>query len=64
MNVTATWELRGSLETVDGERYLRIRQFAVEPEIGDMRIFASDLFNGNAELSKYRFPGMRPGSEH
>ncbi|KAL0281490.1 UNVERIFIED_CONTAM: hypothetical protein PYX00_002463 [Menopon gallinae] len=52
VNVTATWDIHGSLETVDGEKYLKINEFGITPEIGDMRIYASDLFNGNQLLTQ------------
>ncbi|XP_069682343.1 protein takeout-like [Periplaneta americana] len=51
-DVRGTWGLRGDLVTIDGEEYMKIRHVYMYPEVGDMKVYASNLFTGNEELNK------------
>ncbi|XP_063224146.1 protein takeout-like [Bacillus rossius redtenbacheri] len=51
-DVAATWKLTGHVEDRDGEAYLRLDHFTMRPEVGDMKVYASDLFTGSPELNE------------
>jgi len=52
-NVTGTLHLIGHSTTIDGEKHMKISDVRLkEHEIGDMKIFATNLINGNPELSE------------
>lgn len=44
-----TWSMEGH---VANDRWT-IEHFRLNPELGKMRVWFSDLFNGNEQLSKY-----------
>jgi hypothetical protein len=50
--VTGTWEVQGELVTIAGDQYLQVRHVNILPEVGDMKIYASNFFTGNEELSE------------
>lgn len=50
-----TWTLTGSQQVIDGIRFMRIKHFDMEPEIGDMKVYFSNLFNGNEALCKFKY---------
>jgi hypothetical protein len=50
--VTGTWGVRGDLVTIDGDEYMKVRQVNMLPEVGDMQLYASNLFTGNDDLSE------------
>jgi hypothetical protein len=54
--VTGTCGLRGDLVTMDGAEYMKVRQVQLLPEVGDMTVYASNLFTGSDELSEYTCP--------
>lgn len=41
----------GVFETTDGVRYLRLTEYDLDPELGNMKFYASSLF-GNPQLGK------------
>ena len=46
--------LIGHAVKIDGEKHIKITDVRLkEHEIGDMKIFATNLINGNPELSEY-----------
>jgi hypothetical protein len=45
--------VRGDLVTLDGDEYMKVRHVSLLPDIGDMQLYASNLFTGSEELSKY-----------
>ena len=47
--VRAIWKIEGP---VVNDKWI-IETVNVTPEVGKMKIWASDLFNGNEQLSKY-----------
>lgn len=49
--VTGTWEVQGELVTIAGDQYLQVRHVNILPEVGDMKIYASNFFTGNEELN-------------
>jgi hypothetical protein len=52
-DVTGTWGVRGDLVTIHGDEYMKVRHVNMLPEVGDMQLYASNLFTGNDELSEY-----------
>ncbi|XP_075235653.1 protein takeout-like isoform X2 [Lycorma delicatula] len=50
--VTGTWNLIGSPVTKDGEKFMRIDRLSVRPEVGNLKVHASNLINDNPELSQ------------
>ncbi|EEB18814.1 protein takeout precursor, putative [Pediculus humanus corporis] len=51
-NIKATWAFTGSQVIIDGVRYMKINNLDMEPVVGDMKVYASNLFSGNEALSK------------
>lgn len=52
-NITGTMHLIGHAIKMDGEKHIKITDVRLkEHEIGDMKIYATNLINGNAELSQ------------
>jgi hypothetical protein len=52
-NVTGTMHLIGHSVNIEGEKHMKITDLRLkEHEIGDMKIFATNLINGNPELSQ------------
>lgn len=43
-DVKAKWNINGKLETVDGEKYMKVYRFDILPEANDMKISLSGLF--------------------
>ncbi|KAK7869872.1 hypothetical protein R5R35_006677 [Gryllus longicercus] len=52
-DVTGVWEVTGEHYKKRGQDFVRITSFKMLPEVGDMRIYASNLVPGNPELSEY-----------
>lgn len=52
-DVTGSWLLRGNAIEVDGQRYMRIKDVGMKLDIGDMKIYATNMINGSPELSEY-----------
>lgn len=53
VNVSGTMHLIGHSVKIDDEKHIKITDLRLkEQEIGDMKIFATNLINGNPELSK------------
>lgn len=53
VNVSGTMHLIGHSVNIDGEKHIKITDLRLKDhEIGDMKIFATNLINGNPELSK------------
>ncbi|PSN55183.1 hypothetical protein C0J52_00604 [Blattella germanica] len=50
--VRGTWVVRGDLVDVDGESFMKARHVDMYPEVGDMKVYASNLFTGNEDLNK------------
>jgi hypothetical protein len=46
--------VRGDVVTIDGDEYMKVRHVNMLPDVGDMQLYASNLFTGNDELSEYR----------
>lgn len=53
-NVAATLQLKGSIVTVDGEDYMKMKFFDMVPTVGEMIISATGLFP-DPQLSKKHF---------
>lgn len=51
-DVSGTWRLIGSPVVEDGEKFMRIDRLSVRPEVGNLKIHASNLINENPELSQ------------
>jgi hypothetical protein len=51
-DVTGTWQVQGDLVTIAGDRYLKVRHVNILPDVGDMKIYSSNLFTGSDELSE------------
>lgn len=43
-DVTGKWSIKGKLETVNGEDYMKVYQFNILPEAKDMKISVSGIF--------------------
>jgi len=52
-DVTGSWMLKGNAVELDGQRYMRIKDVGMKLDIGDMKIYATNMINGSPELSKY-----------
>lgn len=50
-NITGKVKVEGYLVKVNGEDYLRVHKVGLRPKVGTMKIYASNLVNGNPELS-------------
>lgn len=48
--------LKGNAVELDGQRYMRIKDVGMKLDIGDMKIYATNMINGSPELSKYTIP--------
>lgn len=56
VNVSGTMHLIGHSVKIDEQRHIKITDLRLkEQQIGDMKIFATNLINGNPELSKSQF---------
>ncbi|KAK6644818.1 hypothetical protein RUM43_001091 [Polyplax serrata] len=51
-NIKATWSFTGSQHIVNGVQYMKIKHLDMEPVVGDMKVYASNLFSGNEALSR------------
>ncbi|XP_022184775.1 uncharacterized protein LOC111044034 [Nilaparvata lugens] len=51
-NIDDTVHVELKVVEIDGEEFLKVTKVMVDPEIGDMKMYASNLVNGNPELSK------------
>ncbi|XP_049774147.1 protein takeout-like [Schistocerca cancellata] len=51
-DVTATWNVTGEYFRKAGKKFLRLTRFDMFPEVGDMEVYASNLFTGNDEFNK------------
>jgi hypothetical protein len=51
-DVTGTWQVQGEMVTIADDRYVKVRHVNVLPDVGDMKVYASNLFTGNDELSE------------
>lgn len=49
--------------TLDGDEYMKVRHVSLLPDIGDMELYASNLFTGSEELSKYSVPLPPPATK-
>lgn len=45
--------VEGRIVTVKGVQHLKITKVSMTPDVGNMKIYASNLINDNKELSKY-----------
>jgi len=52
-DVTGSWMLKGNTVELDGQRYMRIKDVGMKLDIGDMKIYATNMINGSPELSEY-----------
>jgi Haemolymph juvenile hormone binding protein (JHBP) len=43
-DVTGRWNIKGKLEKVDGEDYMKVYKFDLDPEANDMKFSVSGLF--------------------
>ena len=50
-NVAATWKIKGSVVTVDGEDFMKMTSFDMAPTVGEMKISATGIFP-DPQLSK------------
>lgn len=53
-DLRVTWDISGH---VVNDIWV-VEHFKLSPTVGDMKIWFSDLFNGNNELSKYIGPSL------
>jgi len=51
-DVTGSWILKGNAVELDGQRYMRIKDVGMKLDIGDMKIYATNMINGSPELSQ------------
>ena len=52
-NINSTWKLRGELtEGEDGLQYMKLTRFGLAARVGSFKLYASNLFGGNKEVSK------------
>ncbi|XP_054289645.1 circadian clock-controlled protein daywake-like [Macrosteles quadrilineatus] len=51
-NVSATIKVEGHLVTLKDKVHLKVHKVGLSPEVGGMKIYASNLINGNKELSE------------
>ncbi|KAJ9577441.1 hypothetical protein L9F63_005942 [Diploptera punctata] len=51
-DVSGTWTIQGYLVEVNGEKYMKARHVLMYPQVGNMSVYASNLFTGNDELNK------------
>lgn len=56
-DVTGSWLLKGNAVELDGQRHMRIKDVGMKLDIGDMKIYATNMINGSPELSKYLLTG-------
>lgn len=54
-NIKATWSFTGSQHIVNGVQYMKIKHLDMEPVVGDMKVYASNLFSGNEALCELIF---------
>lgn len=43
-DITAKWNIKGKLENIDGEDYMKLYKFDILPEAEDMKISVSGIF--------------------
>ncbi|XP_067014328.1 protein takeout [Anabrus simplex] len=51
-NVSATWDITGVHINKGGEDFVRVTRFSMLPEVGDLKVYGSNLIPGNEELSQ------------
>lgn len=51
-NVTSSIKVEGHLVTLKEQQHLKVHKVSMRPEVGNMKIYASNLINDNEELSK------------
>lgn len=61
-DVTGSWLLKGIAVQLDGQRHMRIKDVGMKLDIGDMKIYATNMINGSPELSKYLYMCQKRGS--
>jgi len=44
--------LKGNAVELDGQRHMRIKDVGMKLDIGDMKIYATNMINGSPELSE------------
>lgn len=62
-DVNAKWNIKGKLENVDGEDYMKVYKFDIDPEATSMKISVSGLFpdenlsmfNENSNITIFKF---------
>lgn len=52
IDVKAKWNIKGKLETINGEKFMKINSFDILPEANDMKVSVSGLFQ-DATLSEF-----------
>ncbi|KAG8277938.1 protein takeout-like [Homalodisca vitripennis] len=50
-NVSATLRAEGHLVTLAGKQHLKVHKVGLRPEVGGMKVYASNLIHNNKELS-------------
>lgn len=61
MNISGTFHLIGHSVLIDGEKHIKITDLRLkEHEVGDAKFYATNLINGNPELSKYLITIINP----
>lgn len=43
-DINAKWNIKGKLETIEGEQYMKLYKFDILPEANDMKVSVSGLF--------------------
>jgi hypothetical protein len=51
-DVNGSWMLKGNAIELDGRRHMRIKDVSMKLDIGDMKIYATNMINGSPELSQ------------
>jgi hypothetical protein len=51
--VTSTCAVLGDLVSIGKEQHLKARHVVMYPEVGDMKLYSSNLFSDSEELSEY-----------
>ena len=52
-DISGTFTVNGYIVEINGEKYMKARHVHMYPQVGNMKVYASNLFTGNDELSKY-----------
>lgn len=62
--MTGSWLLKGNAVELDGQRHMRIKDVGMKLDIGDMKIYATNMINGSPELSKYKLTSGLCAKKH